>query len=97
MAEPGSPDCDRVERPVLGRALVDDALAHVELARVELRELVRGMLPRLLTRSGLHGAAHRANAGGLAVLPADLLDAADGWSAAGGGVRAPAVVEAHER
>src|SRR3954452_8116965 len=33
----------------------------------------------------------------LAVLRADLVDAADGWSAAGGGVRAPAVVEADER
>jgi hypothetical protein len=33
----------------------------------------------------------------LVVLPADVLDAGDGSSAAGGGVRAPSVVEAHER
>jgi hypothetical protein len=40
----------------VGRALVDEALAHAELARVELRELVQGILPRVLTRSELHGA-----------------------------------------
>jgi hypothetical protein len=33
----------------------------------------------------------------LAVLPAELVDARDGRSAVGGGVRSPAVVEAHER
>ena len=41
-------------------------LPHAELARVELRELVQGMLPPVLTRSGLHGAgpgARGANAG----------------------------------
>ena len=32
----------------VGRALVDEALAHAELARVELRELVQGMLSRVL-------------------------------------------------
>jgi hypothetical protein len=30
----------------VGRALVDEVLAHAELARVDLRELVQGMLPR---------------------------------------------------
>src|SRR3954464_10848702 len=40
----------------VGRALVDEVLAHAELARVELRELVRGILPRVLTLSGLQGA-----------------------------------------
>ena len=41
-------------------------LPHAELARVELRELVQGMLPPVLPRSGLHGAgpgARGANAG----------------------------------
>jgi PAS domain S-box-containing protein len=41
-----------------GRALLDEALDHAEGARVELRELVRGILPPVLTRSGLHDAVH---------------------------------------
>jgi hypothetical protein len=48
-------------------------------------------LPAIITPDELRAAPD------LAVLPADLVDAADGWSAAGGGVRAPAVVEADER
>jgi PAS domain S-box-containing protein len=37
-------------------ALVAEALDHAEQATVELRELVQGILPRLLTRSGLRAA-----------------------------------------
>jgi signal transduction histidine kinase len=38
------------------RALVAEALDHAEDATVELRELVQGILPPILTRSGLHAA-----------------------------------------
>jgi PAS domain S-box-containing protein len=37
-------------------ALVDEALDHAEQATVELRELVHGILPPVLTRGGLHPA-----------------------------------------
>jgi PAS domain S-box-containing protein len=37
-------------------ALVADALAHAQRATDELRELVQGILPPVLTRSGLHAA-----------------------------------------
>ena len=38
------------------RALVAEALDHAEQATVELRELVQGILPPVLRRSGLHAA-----------------------------------------
>ena len=37
------------------RALVGDALDHVERANAELRELAHGILPGVLTRGGLRG------------------------------------------
>jgi PAS domain S-box-containing protein len=37
-------------------ALVDEALEHAQQATVELRELVQGILPPVLTRDGLHAA-----------------------------------------
>jgi PAS domain S-box-containing protein len=37
-------------------ALVDEALDHAEQATVELRELVHGILPPVLTQGGLHSA-----------------------------------------
>jgi PAS domain S-box-containing protein len=39
-------------------ALVAEALDHAEQATVELRELVQGILPPVLTRSGLHAAVN---------------------------------------
>src|SRR4051812_45481525 len=75
--------------PVLGIALFrsgryDEATAALEIATETARA------------AGNHLAVIHAS-GALAVLPADLVDAGDGWSAAGGGVWAPAVEVADER
>ncbi|WP_405613605.1 sensor domain-containing protein [Streptomyces sp. NBC_01511] len=73
--------------PTRGRALLDDAQDQVEAALGELRHVVRGIHPPILTDRGLVGAVRAlAAASGLQVV-VDVAEGADG-------PRAPAAVEA---
>ncbi len=77
--------------PELARRLLDDAQDQAEEALAELRHVVRGIHPPILTDRGLAGAVHAlASGSGLAVtVTVDGLDARDG-----AGSRAPAAIEA---
>ncbi|MFJ8231287.1 sensor domain-containing protein [Streptomyces sp. NPDC094448] len=77
--------------PELARKLLDDAQDQAEEALAELRHVVRGIHPPILTDRGLVGAVHALAAGsGLVVTVA-----VDGLDAHGdAGSRAPAAVEA---
>ncbi|MFE0425765.1 histidine kinase [Streptomyces sp. NPDC058953] len=77
--------------PVLARRLLDDAQDQAEEALAELRHVVRGIHPPILTDRGLVGAVSALAAGsGLAVTV--TVDDLDAHGAAG--TRAPAAVEA---
>lgn len=86
--------------PELARRLLDDAQDQAEEALAELRHVVRGIHPPILTDRGLVGAVRALAAGsGLDVTVTDegLKTPADGTDASNGGragVRAPAAVEA---
>ncbi|MFF6970739.1 MULTISPECIES: sensor histidine kinase [Streptomyces] len=77
--------------PELARKLLDDAQDQAEEALAELRHVVRGIHPPILTDRGLVGAVHAlASGSGLVVTVA--VDGLDAHGAAGS--RAPAAVEA---
>ncbi|MFD0153451.1 sensor histidine kinase [Streptomyces sp. NPDC055721] len=91
--------------PATARKLLDDAQEQAEEALAELRHVVRGIHPPILTDRGLTGAVRAlAASSGLevdvSVADASVADAGDGdgdksrESATDGGPRAPAAVEA---
>ncbi|MFH8615395.1 sensor histidine kinase [Streptomyces sp. NPDC017979] len=83
--------------PELARRLLDDAQDQAEEALTELRHVVRGIHPPILTDRGLVGAVRALAAGsGLDVTVTDegLETPADASNAGRAGARAPAAVEA---
>ncbi|MGV9313677.1 histidine kinase [Streptomyces sp. NPDC003691] len=76
--------------PELARKLLDDAQDQAEEALAELRHVVRGIHPPILTDRGLVGAVHALASGSGLVVTVDV----DGLDAHGAGARAPAAVEA---
>lgn len=76
--------------PAAARQLLDDAQDQAEEALTELRHVVRGIHPPILTDRGLAGAVRAlAASSGL-----DVTVSAEGLSDSGHGPRAPAAVEA---
>ncbi|MCX5391550.1 histidine kinase [Streptomyces sp. NBC_00094] len=83
--------------PATARRLLDDAQEQAEEALAELRHVVRGIHPPILTDRGLTGAVHAlAASSGLEVeVSVDgLEDGAETRASRTGGVRAPAALEA---
>src|SRR3954454_11251421 len=98
FSEPPTITPPSVNRPVVTAADIRRSYARVRTRPAGAPGADRdSRCPRLDAAPTGRTSAPPGSAGALGVLPADLVDAADGWSAAGGGVRAPAVVEADER